>query len=279
MIVDASQIAGMSLQEMTQGRDAVLALGGTSTSGASNGSVLVTSSSNTFTSVLPGVSLQINDPTGQPVSVSVGNDGTNIATQLQTFVTNYNSFMSQLNTDTAYNATSETGGVLNDDGGAMEIGEQLSQLVTTQFATSGPVQSLADVGITVQSDGTLSFDQSQFDSVWASDPTAVQQMFTTAKTGVSAQFDNLITQFAGQSSSSLLTAKANALQTEITNNEATITQMNQRLSDQQNLLYTEYYNMDLTIGKMKNTQSILSTMYSVSPDFGSSGSSSSSSSS
>ncbi len=277
MIVDTSQIAGMSMQEMSQGQDAILALGGGSNSNSSNAPVLVTSSSNTFSGVLPGVSLQINNATGQPVSVSVGNDGTNIATDLQTFVTNYNSFVTQLTTDTAYNTTTETGAVLTDDGSALEIGAQMSQLVNAQFASSGRVQSLADVGITVQSNGTLSFNQNQFNAAWASDPTAVQNLFTTAKTGVSARFDTLINQLAGPTDS-LLSSRAAALQKEISDNQATITQMNQRLSDEQNLLYTEFYNMDLTIGKLKNTQSVLSTMYSVPPDFGGSSSSSSSSS-
>ena len=153
----------------------------------------------------------------------------------------------------------------------------MSQLVNAQFASSGRVQSLANVGITVQSNGTLSFNQNQFNAAWASDPTAVQNLFTTAKTGVSARFDTLINQLAGPTDS-LLSSRAAALQKEISDNQATITQMNQRLSDEQNLLYTEFYNMDLTIGKLKNTQSVLSTMYSVPPDFGGSSSSSSSSS-
>ena len=182
-------------------------------------------------------------------------------------MTNYNSFRSQLTTDTAYNTTTETGAVLSDDGSALELDTQLSQLLTSSFASSGPVQSLADVGITVQSDGTLSFNQSQFDSAWAANPTAVQQMFTAAKTGVSAQFDTLINQLAGPTNS-LLSARTSALQNEISDNQATITQMNQRLNDEQNLLYTEFYNMDLTIGKLKNTQSVISTITRLAPDFG-----------
>ena len=101
MIVDSSQISGMSVQEMAQGQNALLELGsaGSSASNSSAG-VVVSSSSNTFSNVLPGVSLQINSATGQPVSVTVGNDGTNIATSLQTFVTDYNSFRTQLTTPT-----------------------------------------------------------------------------------------------------------------------------------------------------------------------------------
>ena len=139
MIVDTSQVAGMSLEEMTQGRDAMWRWATTPPIPApSSGSVLVTSSSNTFSNVLPGVSLQINSATGQPVSVTVANNGTNIATNLQSLVTNYNSFRSQLATDTAYNTTTNTGAVLSDDGAAMQLDEQMSQLLTSSFASSGP---------------------------------------------------------------------------------------------------------------------------------------------
>jgi flagellar hook-associated protein 2 len=275
MIVDASQISGMSLEEMAQGQNALLELGsGGSNSGGPNAPVVVSSSSNTFAGVLPGVSLQVNSAGGQPVSVTVGNDGTNISSNLQTLVTNYNNFRSQLTTDTAYNTTTETGAVLSDDGSALELDTQLSQLLTRTFASNGPVQSLADVGITVQSDGTLSFNQNQFDSAWASDPTAVQQMFTAAKTGVSAQFDTLINQLAGPTDS-LLSTRATALQNEISDNQSTITQMNSRLTNEQDLLYTEFYDMDLTIGKLKNTQSVISTITGIAPDFGANSSNSS----
>jgi len=264
MIVDASQLAGMSVQEMSQGQDALLAMGNAS---GGNGAAVVSSSTNTFSDVLPGAALQINSATGQPVSISVGNDGTNIATSLQSLVTDYNSFRTQLTTDTAYNTTTETGAVLTDDPSAMELDEQLSQLVTSSFASSGPVKSLADIGITVQSDGSLSFNQSQFNSAWNANPTAVQQLFTTKATGVSAQFDTLITQLAGQTNS-LLSSRIAALQTQISGNQASISQMNQLLSDTQNLLYTQFYNMDLTIGKLKSTQSLISQITLLTPDTG-----------
>ena len=166
MIVDASQISGMSLQEMAQGQNALLALGsaGASASATPARRSLCPRHPIRFPTSCPAFRCKSIAPRGQPVSVTVGNDGTNIATNLQTFVTNYNNFRSQLTTDTAYNTTTETGSVLSDDGAALELDTQLSQLLTSSFASSGPVQSLADVGITVQSDGTLSFNQNQFNS-------------------------------------------------------------------------------------------------------------------
>jgi flagellar capping protein FliD len=77
----------------------------------------------------------------------------------------------------------------------------------------------------------------------------------------------LINQLAGPSDS-LLSSKVTALQSQIADNQATISQMNQRLNDESNRLYTEFYNMDLTIGKLKNTQSVISSITSIAPDFG-----------
>jgi flagellar hook-associated protein 2 len=266
LVVDTSGISGLSLQELAHGQNALLALGNAGNSGT-GAPVIVSSSSNTFTSVLSGASLTINSATGQPVSITVTNDGSNIASSLQTFVTDYNNFRSQLTTDTAYNTTTETGAVLSDDGSALQLDVQLSQLLTKSFSSSGPVQSLADVGITVNSDGTLSFNQNTFNAAWGADPEAVQQFFTAKTTGVSDQFDSLITQLAGPGTSQLA-SRAAALQNEISDNQSTIAQMNQRLNDESNRLYTAFYNMDLTIGKLKNTQSLISNITLLAPNTG-----------
>ena len=81
------------------------------------------------------------------------------------------------------------------------------------------------------------------------------------------RFNTLISQLAG-TSGSVLSARISALQKQIADNQSTITQMNQRISDEQNLLYTQFYNMDLTIGKMKNTQSLLSNISLLAPNTG-----------
>ncbi len=71
------------------------------------------------------------------------------------------------------------------------------------FGGDGTLQSLAQVGVTVQGDGTLAFDQSTLDAAWAANPQAVQQLFTTANSGVSDQLNNAINQLASNSDSLL----------------------------------------------------------------------------
>ena len=158
MVVDTSGIAGMSMQELTEGRDAVLALGGGSTSGKSNAPVLVTSSSNNFTNVLQGVTLQVTGTASQPISVTVGNDGTNIADGLAKLRDELQQFPQSAH---------DRHGLQHHDGnrrGALGRPRGLATRRATGTNGDHPVcfqrprgGSLADVGITVNSDGSLNF--------------------------------------------------------------------------------------------------------------------------
>jgi flagellar hook-associated protein 2 len=266
MVVDTSQIAGMSLGQLSAAQNALLAVGAGS---SSSSGLVVSSSTNTFTGVLPGVSLQVNTATGQPVSVSITSDDSQVAANLQTFVTNYNKFRSELATDTAYNTTTNTGAVLSDDTTVLQLDTTMSQLVAGTFSGNGKLDSLADVGVTVRSDGTLSFDQSVLDAAWAANPTAVQQLFTTKHTGISDQFKNAINGLAGDPTS-LLAERISGLQTQIANNQSDIELMNLRLTDEQNRLYTAYYNMDLAVGKFKSLANVISNLAPIDPYIGSS---------
>ena len=63
------------------------------------------------------------------------------------------------------------------------------------------MQSLARLGVTFNSDGTLAFDRSTLDAAFAANPSAVEQFFTTKTSGFSDQLSNLITQLAGKTNS------------------------------------------------------------------------------
>jgi flagellar hook-associated protein 2 len=244
---------GLNLQQIAAGQNAMLVMG---QSDSTSSSLLVSSPNGQFTSLVSGLTLQVNQGTDQPVTVSVTNSDANLANSLQSLVSDYNSFRQQLTTDTAYDPTTNTGSVLTSDYSATEIDIQLSNLMSGTFGGSSSIQSLAQVGVTYNSDGTLSFDQSTLDAAYAANPDGVQQFFTATKTGVSAQFNQLLTQLAG-TNNSLLGEDAQSLQDSIANNTAQITHLNTLMTDQQNQLYTEFYNMETAISQMQADMNIL----------------------
>ncbi len=117
------------------------------------------------------------------------------------------------------------------------------------------------MGVTLNNDGTLAFDDSKLKAKYAADPQAVEQFFATADLGLSDRFEKLLAQLSGDSVS-LIASRLDTLQTKIAENQKRIEFMNERLEAEQNRLLMDFYRMEIAVGKM---QSYLSTIESIQP--------------
>jgi flagellar hook-associated protein 2 len=290
-ILDTSK-ADMSFDQISQAQDALLSVGSTS---SSNKSMLVSSNTNSFTNVLSGATLTIQNVSDTPVTVSVSTDTTSLAAQIKAFVNTYNTFRKTLNTDTAYDTSTNTGAVLNGDYSITQVETDLSKLLSNFFPSGNTVNSMAQLGIsfnTDTNDGTLKLDENTLDSVLSTNLADVKSLFTTANTGVSAQFSNMIGNLGVDvyptDPKSLLGLHNQALQTTIDNNQKTIASWTTRLDAERTRLTNQFANLEVTLAKIQSNYSALSSIdwmldssstSSSSSLFGNSSSSSSSSSS
>jgi flagellar hook-associated protein 2 len=272
MMIDTSALSALSLSQTVQAQDAVLQVGGS----GSGAGILTTSSNNVFTGVLQGASLTVSQASSQPVTITIENSDTSLVTALQSMVTEYNSFQSTLTTDTAYNTANNTGAVLTANPTAINLGLQLSNALSNNFFGAGSVESLGQLGVTFNTDGTLAFDQSQFESAYSADPSAVQQFFTQSKTGFSAQVHNLLTNLGGPNTS-MLADGVSALGSTISDDQTRITQLNSSLDQEQQNLYEQFDAMEAAISKIQSEMQVVNTIEPL--DTSSSSTSSSSSSS
>jgi flagellar hook-associated protein 2 len=247
MVLSTSAL-GFSISQTAAPQNALLQMG--------SSGVLLSSSSNNFTSVLPGATLQIQQGTGQPVTVGVTTSDSNLATTLQSLVTDYNQFQQQFSTSTQYTTSTNSGAVLTDDPAAMQLNTDLSNLLSGQFYGASSLQSLTALGVTFNNDGTLSFDQSTLDAAFAANPSAVEQFFTTKTSGFSDQLNNLITQLAGKTNS-LISDEVQGLQQTVTQNQQQITEMQAHLANEESQLYTQFYAMETAIAKLQNDLSVV----------------------
>ena len=102
-----------------------------------------------------GPTLQVQQATGQPVSITIGVSNTGLVNAVQALVTDYNSYNTTLTNDTSYNTSSNTGAILSDDPTATELSTVLSNLLSGQVSGTGSIQSLSQLGITFNQDGSL----------------------------------------------------------------------------------------------------------------------------
>ena len=136
----------------------------------------ITSPTNTVPNTLTGTTLNLTG-TGT-TSLVVSQNTTAIQTNVQAFVTAYNTLDSTINTLTAAGVGGAAGGPLAGQFSALQTQSQLRQaLNTTMFDAAGKSATLADIGITFQKDGSLALDTTKLSSAMAANSNEVGSLF------------------------------------------------------------------------------------------------------
>lgn len=259
LVFDTSDVA-FSLQETARAQDALISMG----PAGSASSVLVRSTSNTFSNVIDGLRLEIKQESDVPVTIAVTGTDTNLVATVETMVENYNKFRTKLKELTAYDAVNEKPAVLTGDSTALRLDTELSYLFSGRFMISGTPASMENLGIHLKDDGTLEFDQDAFSSQFAADPAGTKAFFTTETTGFSSKFHELLEELAGEQNS-LLTSRLAALDEKITYNEERMASMSARLVKEQDRMLQEFYRLETAISKMQRDLSLLQSMQVLEP--------------
>ncbi len=225
--------------------------------------ITVNQSSNTVNSVIPGVTLQLlnTTPSTAPVTVSLATDPAGIASDLQTFVANFNALQ------TALAAQSGTaGGSLAGNDIVTGLEGVVNQLVSYNLP-SGTVQSLADLGITFNdTTGQATFNQTTFDGLSSTQVADALKFIgspTTGLAGFAAQFSQysdpvtglMATEVAGytqtdqdlQSHISTLTTQINAMQTSLAQQLSAADAQVAQLTAQQSALTASLQGLSLVL--------------------------------
>jgi flagellar hook-associated protein 2 len=212
-------------------------------------------------------------------TVAVNNDPSQVTTAVQTFVTDYNSVISNINTATAFDASDPTqNGVLFGNSTVQQVQSALSSFITQTYNNLGTFHSLADVGITVNQDGTLALSTTQLSQALATDPTDVQKLFTTnvpavpadltktppvigspAVHGIGITLSNLLDTWTNGQTGQLFDA-SDAMQTQITQLTANQTAQTNLLNQKKNVLVEEFANLEVSIACFQSQGSALSSI-------------------
>jgi flagellar hook-associated protein 2 len=265
VIVD-SGTTNLGFRNLVNAQDAAVFYGG---SGGTQ-PLLITSNTNQLTNVIKGVTVNLVSASSSPVSLSVTPDPTNVSAQLQNFVTDFNSLVTTINTDTAYNTANNTGGILLGDGTTQQVQEALYNMVNTVVQGTGQYQDLADIGITIDVNDdptggtTLNFDPSTFEAAFATDPNAVQDLFSAATVGLGNVINNSVTALTDPVTGAI-TLENNTLSTEIQQYQDNINSLNAILADQKTYLQNEFNNMEETLATLQSQGTLLSALSSIKP--------------
>jgi flagellar hook-associated protein 2 len=250
----------LALEEIAQGRDALLQFGSSGANGA-----LISSGSNTFSNVVDGLDVTINDISTTPVTVTVKSTSNTLTQNVKEFVSSYNSLRDVLDKTTSFDPDALTTGILFGSSAALRIDSVLSNIVTSRFFGVGQFDSLAAVGISINDKGKLSLDESKLTTAFNKDPEAIKKLFADKNRGLAHKLDDAVEKIAGTDDNSLLTARNKALTDAIDANNLRLDQMTTSLDKQRNNLLLTFYNLETTISKLQSNLTALSSLQIVPP--------------
>lgn len=250
-VVDAGELA-LGFDQVVRGANALLMFG----DGGSGSGLLVSSTTNRFSQLVPGVALELKQASGTPVTITVARSDVDVVASVRTLVDNYNKFRTSLQKYTAYDSQTNKRSALTGDATALRLDSELLYLLSGTYSRAGAVTSLRQVGVSLTADGSLVFDETELRARFAQDPQGVAAFFADKTAGFATKLDNLIEQLAG-TGASLLSARLKALSTKIETNQQRIDALNQQLERQREGLLLNFYRMEVAVAKILSAQSYI----------------------
>lgn len=226
--------------------------------------VQVTRSSNTVSDVITGVTLTLKakSTAGQTTNLTVANDESAITTAIEGFVKAYNSLATNVKSNSGYNAETKQAGPLLGDATVRTVMSQIRGVVSDRGKDltvggtpylSGTVQSLMDIGISSQSDGTLAFDKTKLSSALSSNATDIEKLFNYLETELNGNLLTPVLQSGGY-----LSERIDGLNSNLKDISKQRSALELRLDAAEKRYMAQFTAMDSLVAKFNSTGSYLS---------------------
>lgn len=226
-------------QTLVAARDAQIAVGDPAAGGYT-----VSSSSNTFNNVIPGVTFSVGAVTSG-VTVSVSSDASAISDKLKALVDAANAALGELNKDTGKGAVLESNYQINS----------ITNSVLSTISRGTGTASFASIGVQLTSTGTLTFDAAAFASAYAADPAKAQANAATSLAGA-------LSSMAMQSSTQIVSPLINSGTSQVGSLNKQIADWDTRLDSQRTAMQSKYTAMEVALQKLQSTSSYLTSALS-----------------
>ena len=243
-------LSGVSFTQASAGKDASLTVDG----------IPIDSASNTVKDVLPGVTLNLQGANpNSTITVGVTPDVATATTAIQNFVNSYNTAIQSVNAQFAFTgASGSTAPPLLGDSALQSVQAQLYSAMSYSTTGNGSINSLSDLGITQNDDGTLTLNTAQLTSAFTSNSSAVQSFFQTASTGFAQQFNTTLSTMTDPTKGSVsleingIHNTLSSIASQISDFEARMTTVQAQLTSQYDQVNTTLQQLPLLLGQINS---------------------------
>jgi flagellar hook-associated protein 2 len=235
--VDASGLSGGTAPTFTTqstGIDANFTIDG----------IAITSSSNTVTDALEGVTFDLK--TSGTTNVTIATNADDLAANLEKFASAYNTVVD------AIKAQSEKGAPLNGNSLLRSVQSRLASTMATAVETGGDFRTTGEVGLSLDRDGRLSVDKTKLTAALESDFASTVDLFVqgTSTTGVAA---SLVASIDGMTNfaDGLFRARNDSMNDELSRIDKSIERKERSLDSYETVLNRKFTAMELAISQLQ----------------------------
>ncbi len=279
---------GFNASTLSEASDAVVFYGSSNPATA----MVITSSSNTLDSVVPGLTVDLLSTSDQPVNVTVAKDTEKVTSAVSKFVEDFNALVGVFDKHDSYDTETEEKGLLLGDSTVSLVRQMVYNAIQgSNTELTSQYTNLVQVGITVGTGAKLKFDAAKFNEAYATDPEAVESLFTYRQVitdevtgeksfgtvGIGVEIDELLKDIT-DSVDGVITRRTDAIDDQIELNEKRIEDLVDILADKRARYESEFYAMEQALAQLNSQSSALTQLQNLASSWSKNSSKSSSSS-
>jgi len=235
--------------------------------------IQITSDTNTIKNALNGVTLHLEsasatDGAGElvPTTMKIETDTASVTEKVEGFVAAYNDIVSYVNGINQGEEAEAGAGMLRGDSLVKTVTRRLQGLVSTRVDDSGNFDSLAQLGLSTNRDGTLSFDSSGLESAMNEDFSQVVDVLA-GDSGVFKQYRNYLNDMTS-SSDGLYATREDSTESTLKRIDSDIERTSARLERREEMLRQRFAAMEEMVAMFNSQSEYLTQQMDKMPGYG-----------
>ncbi|WP_312760653.1 flagellar filament capping protein FliD [Pantoea brenneri] len=230
--------------------------------------VAITSSSNTISDALEGITLNLKDVTSSSQTLNVAKDTSKVTTALSDFVDAYNTLLDQFNSLTKYTAVDAGADAQDSSNGAL-VGDSTLRTIQTQLkglltnaASSSNYKTLSQIGISSDpTTGALKLDSAALKTALDKDPEGIKEMMIGdgKTTGITTKIATNLTGWL--SSTGIIQAAKDGVSKTLNSLTDQYNKMSTRIDNLIARYKAQFTQLDVTMSSLNSTSSYLTQQF------------------
>ncbi len=233
--------------------------------------IAVEKSSNTISDALEGVTFNLLKANpGTNMTLTVEQDKASVETAVKAFVTAYNELEKSIGNLSRYDTANKQASVLTGDSTVRMVQNRVRAMLTGNQSAVGGINSLSELGISFQKDGTLKLDNSKLSTVLVDPDKNVAAFFSTqtmeGTEGFATRLDQLLDGMAR--SDGLINNRMDGINSTIKGIGRQREALEHRLGEVEKRLRAQFTALDSMVASMTQTNNYLQQQLANLPKIG-----------